>query len=311
MSEFVRNPAARPPVGFIGLGKMGLPMARRLAEAGYPVTAFDTTASALEAAAGFGAGKAESPAEVGGRCGVVITMLPNVNIVRAAVLGENGAASALLAGSLLIDMSSSSPQGTIELGAALRERGIDLIDAPVSGGVPKAKTGELAIMVGGEPSAVERALPILETMGRRIFRTGRLGSGQAMKALNNLVSAAGMVAAMEALLVGKKFGLDPALMVEVLNGSTGRNNTTENKLTQFVLSGSYASGFGLDLQLKDVRTALDLAGQLGLDLPVGAPTVEAIAAAAEFLGPGADHTAVARHLEEKLGVRLRDRSQNH
>ena len=125
-----------------------------------------------------------------------------------------------------------------------------------------------------------------------------------MKALNNLVSAAGMVAAMEALLVGKKFGLDPALMVEILNGSTGRNNTTENKLNQFVLSGSYASGFGLDLQLKDVRTALELAGQLGLDLPVGAPTVEAIAAAAESLGPGADHTAVMRHLEEKLGVHL-------
>ncbi len=298
--------ATKAAVGFVGLGKMGLPMVRQLVGGGYPVVAFDVSAAALDEATGFGGvQKAGSPAEAAAGCGgILITMLPNIEIVRSAVLGADGIASRLPAGSLLIDMSSSSPQGTVELGAALRERGIDLIDAPVSGGVPKAKTGELAIMAGGEPAAVERALPVLETMGKKIYRTGALGTAQAMKALNNLVSAAGMIASMEALLVGKKFGLDPALMVDIFNGSTGRNNTTENKLKQFVLSGTYGSGFGLDLQLKDVKTALELALQLGLELPVGAPTVDAVAAAAEFLGPGADHTAVAKHLEHKLGVSL-------
>ncbi len=297
--------ATKSVVGFVGLGKMGLPMARRVVEGGYPVVGFDMSASAADEAVGFGAQKAGCPAEAAAQSGgIVITMLPNIHVVRSAALGDDGIASRRAAGSLLIDMSSSAPQGTVELGETLRERGIALIDAPVSGGVPKAKTGELAIMVGGADAAVERAMPILQTMGKRIFRTGALGTAQAMKALNNLVSAAGMVASMEALLVGKKFGLDPALMVEVFNGSTGRNNTTENKLKQFVLSGSYASGFGLDLQLKDVKTALDLARQLGLDLPVGAPTVAAVADAAEFLGPGADHTAVARYLEHKLGVRF-------
>jgi 3-hydroxyisobutyrate dehydrogenase len=292
-------------IGFVGLGKMGLPMARRIIEGGHAVIAFDVSSAALDEAAGFGAQRAGSPAEVAARCGrVVITMLPNIEVVRSVVLSFDGIASRLPAGSLLIDMSSSSPQGTVELGETLRKRGIELIDAPVSGGVPKAKTGELAIMVGGAPESVERALPILETMGKRIYQTGALGTAQAMKALNNLVSAAGMIAAMEALLVGKRFGLDPALMVDILNNSTGRNNTTENKLKQFVLSGSYGSGFGLDLQLKDVRTALELARQLGLELPVGAPTVAAVAAAAEYLGPGADHTAVAKHLEHKLGVSL-------
>ena len=292
-----------PLIGFVGLGKMGLPMVRQIMEGGYPVVAFDVSSAASDEAIALGAQRAGSPAEVAARCGrVVITMLPNIEIVRTAVLSYDGIASRLPAGALLIDMSSSTPQGTVELGETLRQRGIALIDAPVSGGVPKAKTGELAIMVGGASEDVERALPILETMGKRIYHTGALGTAQAMKALNNLVSAAGMIASMEALLVGKKFGLDPALMVDILNGSTGRNNTTENKLKQFVLSGTYGSGFGLDLQVKDVKTALDLAKQLGLDLPVGAPTVAAEAEAAEFLGPGADHTAVAKHLEHKLGV---------
>lgn len=309
MSDATKKKSA---VGFVGLGKMGLPMARQIVAGGYPLVGFDVSAAAKEEAASFGAQIAGSPAEVAARCSnegdgnegrIVVTMLPNIDVVRAAVLGADGIASRLTRGSLIVDMSSSAPQGTIELGETLlRERGVALIDAPVSGGVPKAKTGELAIMVGGADEAVERAMPILQTMGKRVFRTGALGTAQAMKALNNLVSAAGMVASMEALLVGKKFGLDPALMVDVFNGSTGRNNTTENKLKQYVLSGSYASGFGLDLQLKDVKTALELAGQLGLNLPVGAPTVAAVAEAAEVLGPGADHTAVAKYLEQKLGV---------
>lgn len=146
-----------------------------------------------------------------------------------------------------------------KLGEELEKRGLNMVDAPVSGGVRRAVDGSLAIMIGGDPASVARVKPVLEALGRSIFETGPLGSGHAMKALNNFVSAAGLTAACEALAVGKKFGLDPEQMVDILNVSTGRNNSTENKMKPFILSGSYDGGFSLALMAKDLRVAADLA----------------------------------------------------
>ncbi len=170
----------------------------------------------------------------------------------------------------------------------------------MSGGVRRAREGKLAVMAGGDPALVERVRPVLAAMGSAIHETGALGTGHAMKALNNFVSAAGLVATCEALLVGRRFGLDPEKMVDVLNASTGRNNSTEVKAKQFILSGAFDSGFALALMAKDLRTASDLAAHLGLTLPMSAAASDLWTAASEALGAGADHTEIFRFVE-RLG----------
>jgi 3-hydroxyisobutyrate dehydrogenase len=301
-------PVSQPRVGFVGLGRMGRPMAARLAAAGFAVTGFDTDhAAAARFAAGSGATTAESLAELGRDSDVVITMLPNGSVVRDAILGtrsEPGVVDSLASGSVVIDMSSSSPTGTRQLGETLAARSIDLLDAPVSGGVPRAEAGTLAIMAGGEPRTIERCRPLFEAMGQQIFATGPLGSGHAMKALNNLVSAAGLLASAEALLIGRRFGLDPDAMVDVFNASTARNNSTENKFKQFVFSRRFSSGFALDLMVKDLATALDLADATDTPASFSALCRELWSKAQAELGAGADHTAVVQWLEKIAGTTL-------
>jgi 3-hydroxyisobutyrate dehydrogenase len=208
-------------------------------------------------------------------------------------------------GSVLIDMSSSSPPGTRELGETIAAHSVDMLDAPVSGGVPRAEAGTLSIMVGGARHVVDGCRPLLESMGERIFETGPLGSGHAMKALNNLVSAAGLLAAAEALLIGRRFGLDPGVMIEVLNASTGRNYSTEHKFKQFVFPGRFSSGFSLELMVKDLATALDLAAATGTPAAFGNTCHALWATAATVLESGADHTAVVQWLEKQAGTPLR------
>lgn len=286
----------RPRIGFIGLGNMGRPMAERLLGAGFALAVADLDRTRVRAFAGRAAAPA-SLAELGRGSDIVITVLPDGEAVRRVVAGPgDGVLDGLGSGSVVIDMSSSSPVGTRALGATLAARGVALVDAPVSGGVRRAEDGSLAIMAGGDPAVVERCRPILAAMGKQIFLAGSLGCGHAMKALNNYVSAAGLVAASEALAIGRRFGLDPARMVEILNASTGRNNSTENKLDQQVLSGHFASGFALALMAKDLRTALELAEATDTPVPLAAGCVALWNAAEERLEAGADHTEIARLL---------------
>lgn len=295
-----------PPqrVGFVGLGQMGVPMARNLLRAGFRVVAFDANAAALR---GFceaepAAAAAADLRSLAAACAVVITMLPDGRIVREVVLdGADNLAAGLAEGSIVIDMSSSSPVGTRELGERLSARGVSLVDAPVSGGVKRAIDGSLAIMAGGDPAAIDRCEPLLAAMGRDLFRTGASGTGHAMKALNNYVSAAGFAAAAEAVLAGARFGLDPATVVSVLNASTGRNNSTENKFPQQVLSRRFAAGFSLGLMVKDLRTALEVANATGMRSPMAETTLEQWARAEALLGPQADHTEMARYVEHLAG----------
>lgn len=295
--------ASQQRVGFVGLGKMGSPMATRLVRAGFPVVPFDADRESLRHfVEQHGSDGATALADVPRDCEVVITMLPNGDIVRRVVLGEpEGAGDRLLGsmrrGAVLIDMSSSSPTGTQALGRSLADHGIDMLDAPVSGGVPRAVSGTLSIMVGGDAAVIARCRAALAPLGEHIFETGPLGSGHAMKALNNLVSAAGLVATAEALLIGRRFGLDPVVMIDVLNASTGRNNSTENKFKQFVLSRSFASGFSLDLMVKDFSAAVELARATETPASFSAACRDLWAAARAQLEDGADHTAVVRWLE--------------
>jgi len=293
-----QTPSANRTVAFIGLGMMGSPMAARLAAAGYEVRGHDLSADALGALSSKGGTACAAPREAAERASVLIAMLPNGRIVRDALLGTDGAAMALSPGALVIDMSSSGPFDTRSLGEELTALGLRLIDAPVSGGVKRAIDGTLAIMAGGDAADIERARPILEALGKSIFVTGPLGSGHAMKALNNFVSAAGLAAASEALIVGKAFGLAPETIVDILNVSTGRNNSTETKMKPFILSETFASGFSMALMAKDIRTAADLAQQLGQQ----ASGIEAATAlweqASQAMGKGADHTSIYAYLAQ-------------
>jgi 3-hydroxyisobutyrate dehydrogenase len=215
-----QNSGGAKRIGLVGLGTMGAPMARCLAKAGHALALYDIAPELTQAlAAELNGLPARSPAELGAQCSVVITMLPNAQIVRAAVTGGDGVAAGLEPGGIIVDMSSSYPLATLALGAELEAAGIALLDAPVSGGVQKAIDGTLAIMLGGhDEAAMAAATPVLEAMGT-VYRTGALGSGHATKALNNYVSAAGLAAACEAVIVGKAFGLDPARMIDVINAS--------------------------------------------------------------------------------------------
>jgi 3-hydroxyisobutyrate dehydrogenase len=292
----------KPTVGFVGIGNMGAPMVRRLRVAGFPVRIFDVRAEATASlAAEPGITVAANLADAGDGLAVVIAMLPDSKIVRAAALGSAGTAGftqRMAKGGLVIDMSSSYAPDTQSLAADLAPAGLSLIDAPVSGGVGKAVTGTLAIMTGGAAADIDRAEPILRAMGT-IHRTGALGSGHAMKALNNYVSAASLIATCEALVVGQKFGLDPHVMTAVLNASTGKNNTTENKVEKFMLSGKFDSGFALALMEKDVGMAEALAKSLGLTAPELALVRRELAAGLDALGRTADHTAMYRYVAER------------
>jgi 3-hydroxyisobutyrate dehydrogenase len=290
-----RNSAVRPParVTVVGLGNMGRPMAACLARAGYQVTGFDIVPAARERFAGEGGHAANDAGAAVADAEVVITLLPDGKAVRDAIAMLR---PHLKPGAILIDMSSSAPLGTRALGEELIAAGFGFIDAPVSGGVKRAIDGTLAIMVGGAADTIEHAEPVLAAMGKTIFRTGRLGSGHAMKALNNYVSAAGLVAAVEALAIGAQFGLEPAIMVDVLNASTGRNNSTENKLKQFVIPATFNTGFSLALMAKDIRTANELAHALGVTTPLADEITRLWSSAEQTASSGADHTEIGRFL---------------
>ena len=286
-------------IGFVGIGHMGAPMAECLLKAGWPVRVFDLRPKALAPFAGrAGVTVARSLAEAAEGAELVITMLPDGKAVRAAVMGEGGLAGAMAEGTVLVDMSTSYPLETTRLGEDLAGTGIALVDAPVSGGVWRAELGKLTIMAGGEAAALDRVEPALAAMGT-VYRTGPLGSGHAMKVLNNYLSGSGLAAACEAVLIGRRFGLDPDLMADVFNVSTGRNNATEVKLKQHVNSGRYASGFAMDLMAKDLRMAAALARDLGAEAPGLAACAELYARAVERLGETADHTEVMRLIEER------------
>lgn len=282
-------------IAFIGLGQMGLPMAKNLFGAGYPVVGYDAFDAARETAAHEGLNVASSLDDVLTGADIIITMLPNGKIVQDALLTSH-AFRAAREGGILIDMSSSAPMQTRELNAAVAPY-LRVIDAPVSGGVKKAKSGALTIMAGGDDDTLAEVLPLFEPLSAAVISCGPVGAGHAMKSINNYVSGAGVIAAVEAVRLGTAFGLSAETVVDVLNASSGKNNATEVKMKQFILSGSFGSGFALGLMAKDIGIAADLAEQLHLNLAGLKQTSELWGEAAHELGMNVDHTRIYEFIE--------------
>jgi 3-hydroxyisobutyrate dehydrogenase len=284
-------------IGFIGLGMMGTPMVQCLAKAGFQLFLADADASRTDALAKE-VGAARLDAENAPSLDALITMLPNSAIVESVLLDGDAKAWARLLpkGAVVIDMSSSEPERSRKLGATLGKMGLDYLDAPVSGGVKKAKDGTLAILAGGDAAVLDTCRPVLEAMGKSVLHIGTAGSGHAAKALNNYVSAAGLMATVEALHIAERFGIDPAAMTDVLNASTGRSNTSENKVKQFMLSGSYASGFALQLMNKDLKIARALSEAVGYPMKLGMTCTSVWDEVSQRSTPATDHTEMYRLL---------------
>jgi 3-hydroxyisobutyrate dehydrogenase len=282
-------------VGFIGLGNMGRPMAANLCKGGLRVLVHDVLPGAASKFADDwdGVVAVMSPSDFA-KCNVIVTMLPTgVDVTNALLDSTDAIGKHLAPGTVVVDMSSADPVGTRALGERLASIGILLVDAPVSGGVPRAETGTLALMVGGKSEAIETVRPVLELIGDRIFEVGSLGCGHAMKALNNFVAGTAFVAASEAVLVGERFGLDPNVMMDVMNVSTGRCFNTEMVMKQHVISEAYASGFALGLLTKDVGIAASLAASIGVSAPLSQEITSRLTVARDAVGALQDHTRAA------------------
>jgi len=289
-------------IAFAGIGNMGWPMAANLVKAGFDVTVCDVAPGrAASFATETGAKAAATPAEAASGADCVVLIVPTSKQVGEAV---EAMLPSLKPGMLVIDMTSGQPGRTREIAAMLAGHGVAMIDCPVSGGVPRAKSGQLAIMVGGPAAEIDRKEPVLKAMGTSIYRCGDIGAGQAMKALNNLVSAGGYLIGIEAMLIGQRFGLDPTTMVDVLNASSGMNNSTQKKFKEYVLSRRFDAGFGIDLMVKDLSIALEVGRETTTPAPFSALCREMWLAAATSLGPAADHTALAKMLEQMTGTVL-------
>jgi 3-hydroxyisobutyrate dehydrogenase len=278
-------------VAFIGVGNMGKPMAANLVKGGHEVFLFDADPSRARAtAAGIGAAPLASLLEAA-VAEIIVTMLPDGHVVQAVVLGGNGIVSVAKPGTIVIDMSSSQPMLTRATGAALKAREIILMDAPVSGGVAKAITGTLTIMIGSDNApALAKAKPVLGCMGTTFFEVGGLGSGHAAKALNNVVAAANYAVLAEALLTAERYGIEPEMFVDIVSASTGQSFLSSVVMKNFVLTEKFNTGFSVGLLAKDAAIAAELCKELGIDAPHIALASQRWAQARDALGADEDNS---------------------
>jgi len=287
------------PIGFIGLGIMGKPMARNLAKAGYDLVVYNRSRDDVDTllAEGNQFQAAGSPREVAERTRAVITMLPDSPDVRDVVFGENGVQLAFDRGHLLIDMSTIAPATAVEVDGALRKRGARALDAPVSGGDKGAIAGTLSIMVGGDAADFQRAMPLFEAMGKTIVHVGAAGAGQIVKACNQVVVAINYAAVSEALVLGAKAGVDPEKIVEVLSGGLAASRVLELKGPSMV-AHQFEPGFRVDLHRKDLGIARSTAGENSAPIPVTAVVSQLFEAAAAAGKGDRDHSALVTVYEE-------------
>lgn len=295
-------------IGFIGIGVMGSAMARHLAAAGHMLTLYDLDSATIRKAARriAGASIARSPKEAGEKSDIVITMLPNGEAVRACVEADDGLAAGMKRGTLLIDCSSAEPWLTRATAKVLAIRGIDMIDAPVSGAQEGAETATLVFMCGGSDGALKRAKPILKLMGKHIFHLGPVGAGHTMKTVNNLATALTCLGTAEAMIIGKAHGLEPSAMIDVLNVSTGQSFVTTRKYGAQVVGRRFDDAFKLSLMRKDVTIALSLADDSRLDLPVSKLGKKLWSDADAAMGEGSSVMDIARWYELETGIELAD-----
>ncbi|MEX0589939.1 MAG: NAD(P)-dependent oxidoreductase [Xanthobacteraceae bacterium] len=294
-------------VGFIGLGVMGSRMLRHLVNGGHAAAIHDIDAATTKKiAAESGAKAAASPRAAAEAAEIVITMLPNGNVVREVVFGADGLAQGFKPGSLLLDTSSAEPWISREIAERLAKQNVEMVDAPVSGAEEGARTATLVFMCGGHEAGIQRARPLLELMGKHIFHVGPIGAGHTMKAINNVTTALSFLCTAEALLIGKSYGLNAKAMLDVMNVSTGYSFATQNRFLLDVITRKFADQFKLDLMLKDMGIARQLAEAHGLPAPMSELGRARWQKAVETLGPGAVTTEIVRFVEQEMGVELKD-----
>ncbi len=295
---------ASKELGFIGLGNMGAPMAARLVDAGYSLTVFDTRASALEPFTARGAKAASSPSAVASAVDTVLVSLPTPAIVREVALGKDGVCSGTQV-KTFVDLSTTGPRAAQEIAAELAKRNIIAVDSPVSGGVAGAKKGTLAVMVSGPKDRHDALKPALEVIGKVFYLGDKPGLGQMMKLANNLLSATAMAISCEAIVMGVKAGLDPKIMVDVINAGSGRNSATQEKFPRSILPRTFDYGFATGLMYKDVKLCLEEAQALGVPMWVASAVQQLWLVANGELGPESDFTRVIEILEGWAGVQVK------
>ena len=289
-------------IGLIGLGIMGKPMAKNMLKAGYDLTVSDLNKANVEEVVAAGA-KSASNKEIGENCDVVMTMLPNSPHVKSVMLGENGVANYMKAGSVCIDMSSINPVASKEIAAALAEKGIEMLDAPVSGGEPKVVDGTLSFMVGGKQEVFDAYKALLETMGASVVRCGDVGAGNTTKLANQIIVACNIQALAEALTLAQKAGVDPQLVFEAIKGGLA-GSTVMNAKAPMMIAGNDKPGFKIDLHIKDLNNALDCAHSVGAPVPMTAEVQEILQWMHNHEGGQKDHSAIAQYYEYLTGIRI-------
>jgi 3-hydroxyisobutyrate dehydrogenase-like beta-hydroxyacid dehydrogenase len=294
---------AKESIGFVGVGRMGVRMVRRLIQAGYPVTIYDTSADAMAPLLELGAKRADSPAAVGSAAEIVFASVPTPPIVQAVALGPKG----VIEGSrvkIFVDVSTTGATVARIVAEGLATKGIQAVDAPVSGGITGAEKGTLAVMVSCPENVLATIKPVLEVIGKIFFVGTKPGQGQTMKLLNNLLSATAMAITSEAVVMGVKAGLDPALVIDVFNAGTARNSATQDKIKQHVISRSFSYGFGIGLLNKDIRLCMAEADAFGVPMVVGSAVRQLLSIATQTEGLDADMTAMAKTVERWAGVQV-------
>lgn len=294
-------------IGFIGLGVMGKPMSKNLIKAGYTLAVYDINAQAAKELAATGAQAAGSIAELAGECDVIVTMLPNGPQVKEVLLGEKGVVANGRAGALIIDMSSIAPQASVECEAAARAAGLRMIDAPVSGGEPKAVEGTLSIMCGGEKKDFDEAYPILMKMGASAVLCGGIGAGNTTKLCNQIIVGANIAAMSEALTLAVKAGVDPEVVFRAIRGGLAGSTVLEAK-APMVLQRNFKPGFRIDLHIKDLSNAMDAAQAVGSPAPLTKQVLDMMRVLSARGEGRADHSALAKYYEALAGITIAPRA---
>jgi len=291
-------------IGFIGLGIMGRPMAHNLRKAGYPLVVCDLNPAPVAELVAAGASEAPTPAAVAQRSDVIITMLPNSPEVRQVVLGPGGLIETVRPGTIVIDMSSIAPQVSVAVGAALAEKDAVLLDAPVSGGEPRAVDGTLSVMVGGPQEAFDAVGEILAVLGGSVVRVGQLGAGNTAKLANQIIVAINIAAMSEAMVLVRKAGVDPQAVYEAIRGGLAGSNVLEAKLPR-VLEGDFAPGFRIDLQIKDLANAIAAAGDYDAPVPLTGQVMDILKALRADGKGDDDHGGIIQFYEKLAGAEVR------
>ena len=291
-------------IGFVGLGIMGKPMAKNLLKAGYELVVFDVVEAPLKEVVAAGAKAATSPSDVASQCEIIITMLPNSPHVKTAVLGKNGVIEGVKAGSIVVDMSSIAPLASREIAAELATKGVEMLDAPVSGGEPKAVEGTLAIMVGGKQEVFDKVKDILLKMGASAVLCGDIGAGNVTKLANQIIVALNIAAMSEALVLATKAGVDPEKVFDAIKGGLA-GSTVLNAKAPMVLQGNYKPGFRIELHIKDLQNALDTAHEISAPIPLTSQVMEIMQAMKVDGKQTEDHGGLIQFYEKLAGVKVR------